>query len=148
MRSGVLIDDESKLDAIKLMDMFVGIPSVVFDKDETSKERRKLYGKAGEFRPCDYGVEYRVLGSYALRDPDLTDLTFMLVEYAIDRLVAGEANEILSKFNPADIQRAINDDDKALAKDIMLASGLPQYYVKRVLDERILAPDLHQWGIN
>lgn len=45
---------------VKLLDLYLGVPSVTFDKDQT---RRKFYGKAGSFRPKPYGLEYRVLSN-------------------------------------------------------------------------------------
>lgn len=42
------------------MDYYLGIQSLVWDKDPT---RRLLYGKAGAFRPKPYGCEYRVLSN-------------------------------------------------------------------------------------
>ena len=45
-------DVDTSLALVKYMDAFLGIPSVVKDKD---KKRRSLYGKAGCFRLTDYG---------------------------------------------------------------------------------------------
>ena len=39
---------------VKYMDMFVGVPSVVYDHDT---RRRKYYGNAGSFRLTSYGVK-------------------------------------------------------------------------------------------
>lgn len=49
------------LELIKLLDLVLGVPSVVYDKD---RDRRKMYGKAGAFRFKDFGFEYRVLSNY------------------------------------------------------------------------------------
>lgn len=43
-------------DFIKQLDVYVGLAMTTFDTDT---ERRKLYGKAGAYRPKSYGVEYR-----------------------------------------------------------------------------------------
>ena len=43
------------------MDYFLGIPSLLLDPDNT---RRSMYGKAGAFRPKNYGVEYRTLSNF------------------------------------------------------------------------------------
>lgn len=47
------------------MDLYLGVPSVLIDPDT---RRRSLYGKAGCFRLTDYGVEYRVLSGYFIKD--------------------------------------------------------------------------------
>lgn len=142
---GILLNDESREMAVKLMDIYVGACSVVFDKDPTSKDRRKLYGKAGEFRRCDYGVEYRVLGPYALRSPDLTDLVFMLTEYAMSTLESGDAPDIIKAVPISLIKEAINNCNIDSAKEIMRISGLPNYYVKRVNEDRSLAANMNLW---
>ena len=52
-------------DLVKQLDWFLGAWSVKKDADVT---RRKLYGKAGAFRPKPYGAEYRVLSNFWLKD--------------------------------------------------------------------------------
>ncbi len=81
---------ETKDAMIKYLDLCLGVPSLVFDHDSTSQQRRKLYGKAGEFRPTPYGVEYRVLGPYALRSPRLVSLCLNLVDLAFQAANVGE----------------------------------------------------------
>ena len=39
-----LIDFSTRIDTIKLLDIFLGCASVIFDTDKTSKARRKYYG--------------------------------------------------------------------------------------------------------
>ena len=43
---------DTSLAMLQYIDAFVGIPSIIYDTDA---ERRKLYGKAGCFRLCEYG---------------------------------------------------------------------------------------------
>lgn len=45
----------------KALDLWLGVPSVIMDEDS---DRRKLYGKAGCFRPKSYGLEYRTLSNF------------------------------------------------------------------------------------
>lgn len=59
--------DES-LYLIKVLDTFLGLPSVIRDTDT---RRRSLYGKAGSFRLKPFGLEYRVLSSKMLEDDNL-----------------------------------------------------------------------------
>lgn len=46
---------------VKAMDLYLGVPSLLVDQDV---RRRSMYGKAGAFRPKDYGHEYRVLSPF------------------------------------------------------------------------------------
>ncbi len=55
-------------DVARQMDYYLGIHSLLWDKDGT---RRELYGKAGAFRPKSYGMEYRVLSNRWLSSPEL-----------------------------------------------------------------------------
>lgn len=49
----------------RAMDLFLGAPSVVLDPD---RMRRELYGKAGCIRIKPYGLEYRTLSNFWLKD--------------------------------------------------------------------------------
>lgn len=82
------------------LDFFLGIPSVLIDAD---KERRKMYGKAGAFRPKTYGCEYRVLSNFWLKSPDLMKWVFNTTQLAVSELLAG--NELFdnSDVSPQDI---------------------------------------------
>jgi len=58
-------DDEDVIQRlVKKLDLYLGVPSILLDPDT---DRRALYGKAGEFRFTEYGIEYRVLGSGMMR---------------------------------------------------------------------------------
>lgn len=50
----------------KTLDLFIGAPSLLWDKDD---KRRQLYGQAGAFRPKSYGMEYRVLSNKWIDNP-------------------------------------------------------------------------------
>lgn len=52
---------------VRELDYWLGLPSLLWDDDNT---RRKLYGKAGAFRPKPYGLEYRTLSNaWCKNDP-------------------------------------------------------------------------------
>lgn len=102
---------DTSLTLVKYMDAFLGIPSVVKDKD---KKRRSLYGKAGCFRLTDYGVEYRVLSS-AMMD-SAAKLTFIW-EQLQKAVKAYHINYNLP--DPEEIQESINNSNAALAKQLI-----------------------------
>src|SRR3546814_5830384 len=52
-------------DLVKQLDWYVGLWSLGKDKD---KVRRSLYGKAGACRIKPYGVEYRVLSNFWIKN--------------------------------------------------------------------------------
>ena len=77
-----LLDSMGKNRVIRMMDVFVGVPSVILDNDPTSKARRSLYGKAGSMRPKSYGAEYRSMGNFWVASPRLTRLIHQLSRFA------------------------------------------------------------------
>lgn len=57
----------------KNLDIYLGLYSLQWDPD---KDRRKLYGKAGCYRPKPYGIEYRPMSNVWLRTPQLQQWVF------------------------------------------------------------------------
>ena len=73
---------------IRMMDLFVGIPSVFLDQDPTSSNRRSIYGEPGRFRKQKHGAEYRSLSNFWLVHPDLTGIIYDLTEIAVNMVEA------------------------------------------------------------
>jgi hypothetical protein len=71
---------------VKQLDCFLGLPSVLFDKDSA---RRSMYGAAGAFRPKPYGVEYRVLSNAWLLSEERMRFVYNQTVSAVDYLVRG-----------------------------------------------------------
>ena len=71
---------------IKQLDLVLGIPSLLLDRNNT---RRQMYGKAGAYRPKPYGVEYRVLGNFWLRNNALKVWAFESTVLAVNLLMEG-----------------------------------------------------------
>lgn len=105
--------DKLNIEIIKMMDLFLGIPSMLIDPDT---ERRKLYGKAGEFRHKKYGVEYRVLSSYLGSSKELVDWMFDQIQVAVDYINVGGK---LDEEESLQIQMSINDNDQYLVSKLM-----------------------------
>lgn len=95
---------------VKLLDIFLGIPSVIIDPD---KKRRELYGKAGAFRLTKYGVEYRTLSSYMMSKDSILNLVWDLLALAIN--FGGSPNA----FDKNQIQYIINESDIEEAKKFL-----------------------------
>ena len=79
-------DTETSLELIRLLDIFLGCPSILQDKDTT---RRKLYGKAGAFRFKPYGVEYRTLSNFWIADAEKMNWVYDQTHKAISYYNAG-----------------------------------------------------------
>lgn len=104
-------DIDTSLALVKYMDAYIGIPSVIIDTDI---KRRSLYGKAGCFRLCNYGVEYRTLSSAMMNSVEN-------LEFVWDQLMCAIAACKLEIPLPSknDIQNAINKSDVDLAQDLI-----------------------------
>lgn len=145
-RSDKLLNSKSKHQAIRLLDMYVGVASVIFDKDETAQSRRALYGRAGEFRPTPYGIEYRVLGNYALRSPELTANVLDLVEHVLDVIRSGEEEEMMALVDAKDVREVINTGNKKGAEDLLKQAKLPDKLYKMI--HKDIKPDFYRdWCI-
>ena len=107
-------------EVIKMLDIICGNTCVLVDRDEGNVIRRKLYGRAGEYRLPPHGIEYRTLSNFWLEAYPLMSLAFGLARLAVE-LIADEINgpKYYKAFTEAvdhtDIQKAINENDFKLA---------------------------------
>ena len=95
---------------IRMMDLFIGIPSIFLDTDETSKDRRRIYGHAGSHRVPEYGLEYRTLGNFWLSSPELVGLIYDLSSFVLD-FVGNKHHERFWKIN----EDLLDEEDPSLA---------------------------------
>jgi len=86
--------DAGRFSVIRMMDLIVGLPGVILDKDPTSCARRKLYGAPGSHRVKPYGAEYRSMGNFWLAKPSLVSLIFSLSYQAVQSVVDGKYREL------------------------------------------------------
>jgi len=94
---------------VRAMDLFLGIPSILLDKDT---RRKQMYGKAGAYREKPYGVEYRVLSNFWIASQETVDWAVRQAKRAVE--FAAE-EDWLSPETSLDIQLAINNQDLDLA---------------------------------
>lgn len=102
-------------DFVKLLDIVVGNTLVLIDRDPANKERRKHYGRAGEYRPKTYGLEYRVPSNFWLRGYVTWSMVGALIRNAATLRENNLESKLLSLFDLKDIREAINNNDYELA---------------------------------
>lgn len=106
--------DWGRVWTVRMLDLFVGLPSIVLDHDATSAARRKLYGKAGTHRPKEeYGVEYRATGNFWLASQRMARLVYQLCMHAVE-FVGNQGHKKLWKIDD-DPERA---EHKCKAYDV------------------------------
>lgn len=98
---------------VRAMDIFVGCEMLEFDTDT---KRRLLYGKAGAFRPKDYGIEYRTASNAWIQTEDRMKWAYHQTQKALEFVSKG-------KIIPADgvgvmIQSCINNSDLTLLNEV------------------------------
>ena len=105
---------EQQLDMVKAMDATVGLESVLLDNDI---ERKKLYGKAGCFRFREYGIEYRSLSNFWIKNDESLNWAWNTTMKAIDLVNSGKIEEINKRGDQ--IVKAINTNNKELASKLI-----------------------------
>jgi len=95
------------INIIRWLDLLLGVPSMKLDKDT---ERRKLYGKAGAYRDKPYGVEYRTLSSFWLKEAGLIDWVYDKTHEAVNHVAD---LELLNDNISEKVMAAINLNDEA-----------------------------------
>jgi hypothetical protein len=112
---------QQRTQAIYPFDILVGNTCVMLDRDPGAAERRENYGRAGEFRMPSYGLEYRTISNWWLRDYTLMNFVFSLAHIAYEfSFQSFNGNKELwdalaEKVNIKNIVRAIDTNDAALA---------------------------------
>lgn len=112
--------EETNFKIIKALDLFLGVPSVLMDDD---KERKTLYGKAGCFRHKEYGVEYRTLSNFWLKDEALIQWVFNNTMKALTFI--NEQQEYLLDNYQTSIITAINENNVKIAESLTREFNIP-----------------------
>lgn len=115
----------TSLDIVRAMDAVLGLASVIIDKDN---KRRQLYGKAGAFRLCDYGVEYRVLSSLFLSSDKLLEIVWNGTREALAMAMSGNFPD------PMLVMETINSGDAATATEILKNLRINPSLLKQIIN--------------
>jgi hypothetical protein len=132
--------DGGKGRLIKAMDCMLGIVSVILDNSPESKERRKLYGKAGAHRPKSYGVEYRTLSNFWMKDDRLIKMVYYLTKDSVEICRQGKYDALFKAVGDK-VQDVINMGEIEEAKRIVenttsqFMSARSKLIVKELVDE-------------
>lgn len=130
-------DEETSVQIIRNMDLYLGLPSIIMDSDS---ERRKMYGKAGAFRMKAYGVEYRTLSNFWLKDEEHIKWAYNNTLLAVKDTFNGK---YLDDKLADDVVDAINNNDVASAAEIIGAMNIPFINVEPVtVKEKAVAKEL------
>lgn len=98
---------------IRMMDLHLGVPSVLMDKGDL---RKQLYGKAGAYRQKPYGGEYRTLSNFWIFDPTLCQWVYNNTTRAVH---AAASQFDIDEETSQSIVQAINGNDRGLAQKIV-----------------------------
>lgn len=106
---------------VKMLDILCGNTCVLLDRDEANIERRKVYGKAGEYRLPEHGLEYRTLSNFWLTSYPLMSLAFGMARLAVQLIADAKREEYFEAFTsavkPKKIHDAITNNDFDLAME-------------------------------
>ena len=100
---------EDSIALIKLLDLTLGVPSVIDDPD---RNRRKMYGKAGCYRLKSFGFEYRTLSNYWIFNEKNLKKIYEGVEKAFElhkkglSLTREDENLVINTINNYDVKSA------------------------------------------
>ena len=157
---------------VPILDLIVANTCVLVDRDPGNVERRKNYGRVGEYRPKDYGIEYRTLSNFWLRSYQLmsfvTGLCRMSCHLAEQSTNSNNYVEALMNAIPReDVIKAVQDNDFDLAYDnfkkiepiLLAAAGMNSHnypisndsikafhhFVKRGMDHWFSFDSLQHW---
>ena len=154
--SSDLIQDEAiKPVFVYMLDLFVGIPSVILDHDVESYKRKRVYGHAGNYRPKEYGLEYRVLSPFWIRSPKTTELFYNLFDFVFNFMnehtyekfikvypenFGNEDVESIYKiygYDYKDVVKTINSNNVDKAQKFMnfISNFMPSKLIKDIEDE-------------
>jgi hypothetical protein len=114
---------------VRLLDLFLGIPSMYMDHDPTSIKRRKIYGMAGRFRPKPYGLEYRSLSNFWLASPKLVELVYDICLFTLKYI---EEND--NKTCVYQVDKEMYQEGKDLS-EAFFCVGYSEKELRKVLDK-------------
>ncbi len=124
---------------VRALDLFVGIPSVLLEKDKTlALKRHSQVGDPGSHRKTPYGVEYRTLSNFWLHSPQLVSMVYDLCELCLKFMEDGHYKDVWQgenldnqAYNESLVIQAINTHDSNIANQF-IEEYLPKEIINRI----------------
>lgn len=91
---------------VRMMDLLLGVSSLVLDGGGASLARRKLYGLPGRYRQPFHGVEYRTTSNFWLSSPRLVELVYDICDHVLNLM----AQKIYENFWSVDREKLESDE--------------------------------------
>lgn len=108
---------------VPVLDCLVGNTSVLIDRDPHAAERRKVYGRAGEYRLPNHGLEYRTLSNFWLRAYPLMHGMMGLCRLAVNVLAQGHCVESTKQSNSYLLSKEYQGTHQATYDKLVAASA-------------------------
>ncbi len=99
---------------VKNLDRLLGMILLTYENTDDVIKRRTYYGRAGEYRKPNYGLEYRVPSNIWL-SLDIYNSIFILIERAID-MAMNNNTSLLDSISDEDVMDIINTGKKDKAE--------------------------------
>lgn len=100
---------------IYALDFTLGLESVNLDEDD---RRREMYGNAGCFRFKEYGVEYRTLSNFWIKDDKLINWAYDKAIEAVDLVNSGLITMLIKKYSN-EVKNIIDNNNKKEAINLL-----------------------------
>lgn len=144
-----ILSFEGKFNLTRLLDYYLAIPFVTIDNDQTSTDRRTIYGTAAKYRLPMFGVEYRTLPNYWIQSPKLVGLIADLAIVAYKKLLAGDFS-VFQKIDKKMVNATVKEGNKAVAREITDALNLPKNIQVRLNQlSKVTNWNVHkEWNLN
>jgi hypothetical protein len=103
---------------VRGLDGILGVIGVSLAAGIDNPERRRTYGRAGEFRLPEHGLEYRVLSNFWLAHPAIAMLVFDIARIAV-RFAANGLYSLCWVASEKEVREVINECDVQGARNIL-----------------------------
>lgn len=121
---------------VYLLDILIGVPSVLINNNEGEAKRKQIYGQCGRFRIAGqnntYGIEYRTPSNFWLRNPCHVQWIYQTVQYALSLVVKKKYKKLFEikcekghihildfKYDAQQVKHAVDNHNIQMAEKLM-----------------------------